>query len=232
MLHVLTTSERQIQVQINFIKLASHENLSELQVRLDHDNANWIDKIVVADPVNDSELQIIFWRIVRISEDDQVYHLSTDLEKFSLVNAAQLRENSQECSREIDCLFSMYDRETMYMKFIDEKYKLTSSHIQRSYAIRFYADDINAISDESMQIQSSSTPSFILRSTARTRIEDLQLNEIIDELASVEQDYIVTDAAIHNVNVKSQWLDDIASSLDHVRQFVFVSFDIEKSIES
>lgn len=126
----------------------------------------------------------------------------------------------------------MYDREAMYIELLGGKYGMDPGDLQRPYAIKTYAGGINAISGAPRQSQSSSVPPSSTRSMGRTRVGEAQLNEVLGEEPSAEQDYIVADALTNNIELMPQWLDGIAVSQGRVKQFVAVPFGEGNSIES
>ncbi|KIW21348.1 hypothetical protein PV08_01928 [Exophiala spinifera] len=192
----------------------------------------WPCEILITDPSDGNELRISFWRTVRIPEDGKVYDLPAGLGRFPLVGALAFRDLLvEEDDEKIDVLLPMYDREAMYVEFSAGRYEHSLDFSQRPFAVRPYVGRINAISSSPMQSASThGYPGGDMK--PRTRVGVEYTNEVITAPPDYRQDYIVTEASIHDIRVHAQWLDGVAYQPGRVKQFVSVPFGSGASIEA
>lgn len=112
---------------------------------------------------------------------------------FPLLDASQFQDElAADGYKNVDCIFPMYDREAKYLEFIASKYDFGLLYTQNPYAIRPCVGGINAISGITVQEQWSSV------SPADLGIR-VQMRQRGTSPPSVEQDYIVVDAAVLDI---------------------------------
>ncbi|KAK6331202.1 hypothetical protein TWF696_009924 [Orbilia brochopaga] len=151
----------------------------------------------------DGNLEISFRRTIRVPDNQQISDLPPDLGPMALTNVKHLSSKLPSDMRaKGGLLLGMHQNEAMWINF----------HIREpvqspKYAIKIFAGGINVISGEPET------------ETAATK---LRRRTLLAENKSV-QDYIVVPGQL--------WLDGIATSAGHVRQFVATSLGDGVTVE-